>query len=74
MVKMMFMLYRKTGVTHEQCVTEWMGAQHLSSLDEGKAGGLRRYIQNAVTGDEREGAPMALASCGSTMRRRWTAS
>ena len=57
MVKMMFMLYRKAGVTHEQCVAEWMGAPHLSSLDEGKAAGLRRYIQNAVTGDEREGAP-----------------
>ena len=26
-------------------------------LDDGKVAGLRRYIQNPVTGDEREGAP-----------------
>ena len=57
MVKMMFMVYRKAGVTHEQCVAEWMGTQDLSSLEEGKAAGLRRYIQNPATGEERERAP-----------------
>ena len=57
MVKMMFMLHRKTGFTREECVAEWTGAQHLSGLDGLKAAGLRRYIQNPATGEEREGAP-----------------
>ncbi len=57
MVKMMFMVYRKTGITREQCVAEWMGAQHLSFLEDWKAAGLRRYVQNPATGEEREGVP-----------------
>ena len=57
MVKMMFMVHRKTGLTREQCVAEWTGNQHLTFLEDLKAAGLRRYVQNPATGEEREGAP-----------------
>ena len=32
MVKMMFMVFRKSGLTREQFVTEWTGEQHLSFI------------------------------------------
>ena len=57
MVKMMFMVHRKAELTREQCVAEWTGAPHLSLLDDVKAAGLRRYVQNPATGEERDGAP-----------------
>ena len=57
MVKMMFMLFRKNGVTREQCVNEWTGEQHLAFRDVLHSVGLRRYVQNLVTGEEHEGGP-----------------
>ena len=57
MVKMMFMVYRKPPLTRAQCHAEWMGEPHHSYIQALKAAGLRRYVQNACTGDERDGAP-----------------
>ena len=57
MVKMMFMVFRKAGLTREQFVAGWTGEQHLSFILGLKAEGLHRYIQNPVTGEEHDGAP-----------------
>ena len=74
MVKMMFMLFRKTGLTREQCLTEWTGEQHLAFRDVLQPVGLRRYVQNPVTGEEHEGAPDGIGELWFETLLRWTVS
>jgi hypothetical protein len=40
MKKVVFVLFRKAALTHEQCMVQWNGQQHTS---------LRRWVQNQVT-------------------------
>jgi uncharacterized protein (TIGR02118 family) len=44
MVKVVFVLYRKAGVTHAQALADWGGAQHTSAVR--KIPGLKRWVQN----------------------------
>jgi uncharacterized protein (TIGR02118 family) len=57
MVKLMFMVHRKEGLTRDECLAEWTGEQHLAVLDPMKKLGFKKYIQNRVSSPEPEGAP-----------------
>jgi uncharacterized protein (TIGR02118 family) len=47
MKKVVFVLFRKSSLTHEQCIAQWNGQQHTSIVK--KVPGLRRWIQNQAT-------------------------
>jgi hypothetical protein len=47
MKKVVFVLFRKAALTHEQCMAQWNGQQHTSIV--GRVPGLRRWVQNQVT-------------------------
>lgn len=42
--KIVFVLHRRSDLSHDACVTEWMGIQHTGVV--GKVPGLRRWVQN----------------------------
>lgn len=54
-MKVMFVLFRRSGVSHEQCLAEWSGERHTSIVR--KTPGLRRWIQNHVGTPPNEAAP-----------------
>jgi uncharacterized protein (TIGR02118 family) len=47
MKKVVFVLFRKAALTHEQCMAQWNGQQHTSIVR--RVPGLRRWVQNQVT-------------------------
>ena len=49
------MVFKKSGLTREQCQAEWSSDRHLG-LGR-KIPGMRRYVQNYVTSDPVEAAP-----------------
>jgi uncharacterized protein (TIGR02118 family) len=46
MAKVIFVLQRKSGMTREECLDYWSGAQHTSIVR--KLPGLTRWVQNHV--------------------------
>lgn len=42
--KLMFVLFRRSDVSHEQCMAEWSGEPHVSIVK--KIPGLRAWVQN----------------------------
>jgi uncharacterized protein (TIGR02118 family) len=55
MSKVLFVLFRRADITHEQCLAEWKGEKHISIA--GKTPGLKKWIQNHVTSLPNESAP-----------------
>jgi len=47
MAKLMFVLYRRANISHEQALAEWNGPRHSSIVSE--IPGLKRWVQNHVT-------------------------
>jgi uncharacterized protein (TIGR02118 family) len=45
--KIVFVLFKRADLTHEQSMAEWLGAQHTGIVR--KVPGLRRWIQNHST-------------------------
>jgi len=45
-MKVLFVLFRKPGLSHEQCLVEWSGERHTSIVK--KTPGLQKWIQNHV--------------------------
>jgi uncharacterized protein (TIGR02118 family) len=45
-MKVLFVLFRRPGLSHEQCLTEWSGERHTSIVT--KTPGLTRWVQNHV--------------------------
>ena len=50
-----FVLYRKAGLSHEQSVAEWNGQRHIALVKQ--VPGLKRWIQNHVMSAPNDGAP-----------------
>ena len=57
MVKLLFMVYKKPGMSRQECLAEWTGDKHLAFLEPMKKLGFRKYVQNRVTSPDPEGAP-----------------
>lgn len=55
MAKLIFVLYRRAELSHEQALAEWSGARH-SSLAR-NIPGLKKWVQNHVTELPNETAP-----------------
>ncbi|MBV9531820.1 MAG: EthD family reductase [Bradyrhizobium sp.] len=53
--KVVFVLFRRTDLTHDQSMAEWSGSQHTSIVR--KIPGLKRWIQNHPMGARNEGSP-----------------
>jgi uncharacterized protein (TIGR02118 family) len=45
-MKVLFVLYRRSDLTHEQALAEWSGPRHTSIVRE--VPGLRKWVQNHV--------------------------
>jgi hypothetical protein len=45
-MKVVFVLFRRADLSHEECLAEWSGERHTSIV--GKTPGLKRWIQNRV--------------------------
>lgn len=43
-MKVVFVLFRRAGLTHEESLAEWNGARHTSIVR--KVPGLKRWVQN----------------------------
>ena len=43
-MKLVFVLFRRAGLTHEQSLAEWNGEQHTSIVR--RVPGLKRWVQN----------------------------
>ena len=43
-MKVLFVLYRRPDLTHEQALAEWSGARHISIVRE--VPGLTKWVQN----------------------------
>jgi uncharacterized protein (TIGR02118 family) len=54
-MKVLFVLFRKPGLSHEQCLTEWSRERHTSIVR--KTPGLTRWIQNHVGTPPSEATP-----------------
>lgn len=46
MIKLMFVSYRKAGLTHDECLAEGSGEQHVSTVS--KIPGLLKWKENHV--------------------------
>lgn len=55
MNKVLFVLFKKADLTHEQCLAEWNGERHSSIVR--KVPGLKKWVQNHVTAMPNETAP-----------------
>ena len=45
-MKVLFVLFRRPDLTHEQALAEWGGSRHTSLV--GEVPGLRKWVQNHV--------------------------
>ncbi len=43
-MKLLFVIYRRSDVTHEQALAEWGGPQHTAIV--GRLQGLKKWVQN----------------------------
>ncbi len=46
MSKVLFVVYKKSTISHEQCLAEWRGERHTSVVK--KIPGLQKWIQNDI--------------------------
>ena len=46
-MKLLFVLFRKAGLTHKQCLAQWNGEQHTSIVR--MIPGSKRWVQNHAT-------------------------
>jgi len=53
--KIIFIIFRRPDLTHEQTMTEWNGARHISVVK--KVPGLTKWVQNHGTRAGEVGAP-----------------
>jgi uncharacterized protein (TIGR02118 family) len=53
-MKLVFVLFRRAGLTHEQSLAQWNGEQHTSIVR--MIPGLKRWVQNHVTAVPSEAA------------------
>lgn len=53
--KVIFVIFRKGDLSREECLAQWTGDRHSTVVR--KTPGLRRWVQNHVISEEREGAP-----------------
>jgi len=56
--KVVFVLFKRADLTHEQSLAEWSGNQHTSIVR--KVPGLKRWVQNHAMGANNEGSPDGL--------------
>jgi len=56
--KVVFVLFRSVGLSHDQCLGEWKSERHISLVKN--VPGLRRWIQNHVASPPNESAPDGL--------------
>jgi uncharacterized protein (TIGR02118 family) len=56
--KMVFVLFRRAGLSHDQCLNEWKGERHVSLVKN--VPGLRRWVQNHIVSPPNESAPDGL--------------
>jgi uncharacterized protein (TIGR02118 family) len=54
-MKVLFVLFKRAGLAHEQCMSEWSGERHVSTVK--KTPGLTRWVQNHVTTAPGAGSP-----------------
>jgi len=59
MIKLMFISFRKKGLTHEECLREGSGEQHISTVS--KVPGLIRWKENHVNPMPHENAADIIA-------------
>jgi uncharacterized protein (TIGR02118 family) len=55
MNKVLFVVFKRADLTHEQCLAEWHGEPHISTVK--KLPGLKKWVQNHVTVLPSEAAP-----------------
>jgi uncharacterized protein (TIGR02118 family) len=55
MSKVLFVLFKRADLSHEQCLAEWNGERHVSIVR--KIPGLKKWVQNHVTSLPSEAAP-----------------
>jgi uncharacterized protein (TIGR02118 family) len=48
MSKIIFILYKRSDQTHDECMEQWSGPTHTSILS--RLPGLTKWVQNRVTG------------------------
>ena len=53
--KMVFVLFRRNDLTHEQSMAQWQGDQHVATVR--KVPGLLKWVQNHSEGAPNVGAP-----------------
>ena len=56
--KVVFVLFRRADLTHDQSMAEWSGNQHTSIVR--KIPGLKKWVQNHPMGAKNEGSPDGL--------------
>ena len=59
MNKVLFVVFKKADLTHEQCLGEWNGDRHISLVR--KISGLKKWVLNSVTSMPSETAPDGIA-------------
>ena len=59
MSKVLFVVFRRPDLTHEQCLAEWNGDKHISLGRN--IPGLRKWVLNNVTSMPSEAAPDGIA-------------
>lgn len=53
--KLIFVVFRKSDLSREECLAQWNGEEHDTVVR--KMPGLRKWVQNHVISEDREGAP-----------------
>ena len=59
MSKVLFVVFRRADLTHEQCLAEWNGEKHISLVRN--VPGLTKWVLNNVTSMPSEAAPDGIA-------------
>ena len=59
MSKVLFVVFRRADLTHEQCIAEWNGDKHISLVRN--VPGLRKWVLNNVTSMPSEAASDGIA-------------
>jgi uncharacterized protein (TIGR02118 family) len=53
--KVVFVLFERADLTHDQSLAEWSGSQHTSIVR--KVPGLKRWVKNHAMGAKNDGSP-----------------
>jgi uncharacterized protein (TIGR02118 family) len=54
-MKVVFIVFKRNDLTHEQCLAQWNGERHISIVR--KTPGLEKWVQNHVTSVAKEAMP-----------------